>query len=582
MGHNRYLDVLTFSIICASWLSLSQDENLLLKGVLSIVIAGHLAHNFYNSSPSLLANIFIFGLTIRFFNQSFSSFDELLTTDAALDYVMANILIEQKQLLVIDHVIYDERLSFYSSWPLLHYLISSFHGISGSDDLVLSINMIQIGIYSSCFLATAAIIQWFKENSSIPVPSLPVCVLISISIPELVYWQSEVVRQSLGVYFHLVFVLCVLHISNGQGKFSRTLLAILSLIGLSFAHHLTSAVSMVSFTASVSLFIFVFRYFSTTDTNQRQRGALTDILNLLIIFAVMIIIWWAVIGEVLFPTIRGALNRYYLIIIGVLQYVNDPRIAVPPELSPIWAVAPLVIRDIIIYGGTGFGFILLAFRDEERIKRFNNLTFYSLIFGYVFATVFLLFFGEFSRVLVFASPFMAIAWSNLFEGFAGEGERNSVTACIFVVVLFSFVSPYNHTFANVFYVDDSISPNDAGRPSPGFSGASEFALEHSSFESEIGTDLVEFSLMSSTSPEEVSRFQSLIMQVSKDEGEISYNDSKDIVLLIRDGGLFQYNVRSEYRLTLNDLILAKQIINAELSENRSKVYDSSEGIGIWV
>ena len=88
--------------------------------------------------------------------------------------------------------------------------------------------------------------------------------------------------------------------------------------------------------------------------------------------------------------------------------------------------------------------------------------------------------------------------------------------------------------------------------------------------------------MSSTSPEEVSRFQSLIMQVSKDEGEISYNDSKDIVLLIRDGGLFQYNVRSEYRLTLNDLIFAKQIINAELSENRSKVYDSSEGIGIWV
>ncbi len=519
---------------------------------------------------------------IRFFNQSFSSFNELLTTDAALDYVMSNILFEESQLLVIDHVIYDERLSFYSSWPLLHYLVSSFHGISGSNDLTLTVNMIQIGIYSSCFITTTAIIWWFKVNSNIPVPNFAVCVLISISIPELVYWQSEVVRQSLGVYFHLIFVLCILHISNGQDKFSTTLIAILSLVGLSFAHHLTSAVSMVSFSASAILFLFIVRYFSYTEINQRQRSSLTDISNLLIIFAVMIIVWWAVIGEVLFPTIRGALNRYYLIITGVLQYVNDPRIAVPPELSPIWAVAPLMIRDAIIYGGTAFGFIFLALKDDDRIKKFNNLSYYSLIFGYVFATVFLLFFGEFSRVLVFASPFMAIAWSNLFASLSEEKGRNSVTACIFLVVLFSFVSPYNHTFANVFYVDDSISPNEAGRPSPGYSEASNFVLMHSSSESDIGTDLVEFSLMSASSPEEVVRFQSLIMQVSKERGEIEYNDSKDIVLLIRDGGLFQYNVRSEYRLNLDDLIFAKQLINYEMMENRSKVYQSSEGIGVWV
>ena len=105
---------------------------------------------------------------------------------------------------------------------------------------------------------------------------------------------------------------------------------------------------------------------------------------------------------------------------------------------------------------------------------------------------------------------------------------------------------------------------------------------HSSSESDIGTDLVEFSLMSASSPEEVVRFQSLIMQVSKERGEIEYNDSKDIVLLIRDGGLFQYNVRSEYRLNLDDLIFAKQLINYEMMENRSKVYQSSEGIGVWV
>ena len=582
MSRNHIIDSLTFSVICITWLSLSQFDNLILKTVISIVIVIHLLENFRNNSPSTLPNVFIFGLMIRFFNQSYSSFDELLTTDAALDYLMVNILLSERELLVIDHIIYDERVSFYSSWPLLHYLLATFHELTGSNSLELSINIAQIGIYFGSFMALSAIVNWFKENSTIPISNIPVCIFIAISIPELVYWQSEVVRQSLGVFFHFFFILGILHIFNGQNKLTMTFLVIISTIGLSFAHHLTSAVSLVSFSASLALGVFIVFFFSSTDFDRNQRESLRDSVNLIVIFAIMIILWWAVIGEVLFPTIRGAVNRYYLIITGVLQYVNDPRISVPDELSPLWVEISLASRDFIIYVGTAIGFVLMAYRDQSRIQNFNNLLFYSLVFGYVAASFFLLFFGEFSRVLVFASPFMAVSWCYLAVPTDKEHDSKWLHSGILIILIVSFVSPYNHTFANVYYYDDSISANEAGRPSSGYSEATDFAMEHSPSSFEIGTDLVEFALMSANSPEEVFRFQSLILSISKNSSGVHYNDTKDIVLLIRDGGLFQYNVRSEFRLNLNDLDIAKSEINHSLQENRSKIYDSSEGIGVWI
>ena len=64
--------------------------------------------------------------------------------------------------------------------------------------------------------------------------------LVLVFMPDMVYWQMEVVRQNFGILSHSFFLFTVLKLSERRNKLFYSVLIILSCLCLSFSHTLTS------------------------------------------------------------------------------------------------------------------------------------------------------------------------------------------------------------------------------------------------------------------------------------------------------------------------------------------------------
>ena len=111
-----------FLISTVFWLSLSRYDPLSLKAGWSILMICILIRWMHRGSRFALVGVFLFGLCLRLYSQSFSNFEMFQWQDQVQDYLVLNTFIENRGISILPSTGYTELTTFYSSWPLLHAL----------------------------------------------------------------------------------------------------------------------------------------------------------------------------------------------------------------------------------------------------------------------------------------------------------------------------------------------------------------------------------------------------------------------------------------------------------------------------
>ena len=378
-------------LLVISWLSLDQNDSSIIKNLISLSLILTLVIHFYFKSNYLLFHIFLLGICFRFHYLSYTGFEQLPFADAQLDFFMANVLMENGELTIITHELHDNRLAYYSSWPLSQTSVVVLSFISDTS-LLLSTNVIQLTYYTGSIMLFYGIVYWFQNNFLDNSENLIfAAMLLFISLPELNYWQGEVVRMNLGILSHFFVILCIIRLYSRDLRYENTILLILASLMMSFSHNLTSALSVLIFSFFAIIFINSSYFGNSRKFSQTSREFINSMFNSLGIITISTIIWWSLIGDVLFPKIQAAVSKYWEILSGNFTLTHDPRLQVAAELSPLWSDFFLFSRDFILFFGTAVGFILLFINKRKEIFNDKNILYFSLVSSYVFIFISLFF-----------------------------------------------------------------------------------------------------------------------------------------------------------------------------------------------
>ena len=354
---------------------------------------------------------------------------------------------------------------------------------------------------------------------------------------------------------------------------------------LGLSHKKTTAISVFSLWFALGIFVIISKWDkSIADT--KTRPFLNIILNIAILLSVVGIIWWSLVGEVLFPKIQGVVGRYQLLLVEGFSLVHDPSIPTPPELSPIWAVISLMIRDSLIFIPTLVGFLLIS-KDNlgKGDLSFNFVFSFSCAYFIVFSMLF--FWAEPFRVLTYAAPFMMISMAKFYTNLKivtnGKKARQFSSIILIAILSGSFISPHTHTHAPIYFYDEDLLVTEFGLPDKNSNGAILFALENSNNASSISSDHPDFSIHL-VGLNDIQRFYAIFSDVSYIENDtLAYNPSTNIVLLLRGGNLFQMQSAQSTNSSFLDYTTKSKIAVLEkLTSEANLVYAQGDDVSIWV
>jgi len=571
-------------LLVISWLSLDQKDSLIIKNLISLSLLLTFVIHFYFKSNYLLFHIFLLGICFRFHYLSYTGFEQLPFADAQLDFFMANVLMENGELTIITHELHDNRLAYYSSWPLSQTSVVVLSFISDTS-LLLSTNIIQLTYYTGSIMLFYGIVYWFQNNFLDNSENLIfAAMLLFISLPELNYWQGEVVRMNLGILSHFFVILCIIRLYSRDLRYENTILLILASLMISFSHNLTSALSVLIFSFFAIIFINSSYFGNGRKFTQSSREFINSMFNSLGIITISTIIWWSLIGDVLFPKIQAAVSKYWEILSGNFTLTHDPRLQVAAELSPLWSDFFLFSRDFILFFGTAVGFILLFIHKRKEIFDDKNILYFSLVSSYVFIFISLFFWAEPFRVLAYTSPLMAVSFAYFFNKLQNKNilKLDISSTFLILILMASFISPLSHTHSPVYFYDDDLSPSEFGEPSKYSNEGINFLLSHTKSESTFSVDYPDYAahMLNSSSITRLSPLSLSVIQYNSTS--LYFEDNTDVVLLIRGGSLYQHSSAQATQSSFVEFTeKAQDLILSELNSKGNLVYDQGNGASIW-
>ena len=581
---DEILAFISMIILSICWLSLDSNDSIVLKSLVSGILVFITILLFSRDSSLSVVALFIIGICLRFHYISFVNFDDVPYGDAQIDLFMTNVLLENEQITFIKHEIYDDRLLYYSSWPLSQICVVMFASISGLDNLT-STHSMQLFSYLACFLLAyhvffnlgRLILKGSKKN-------LRWALLLFIALPELNYWQGEYVRLNLGLLSSYFAIFSLTLMISPKFRLQSSILMILSCVMLGFSHNLTTAISVLSFFLAFLILLGIsMKEKSLNDDSTKTFIKMLG--NNLALLSIVGIIWWSLVGEVLFPKIQGVIGRYSSILIEGFSLTHDPRIPTPPELSPLWAKFLLYGRDLLLLPTTAIGFLMLSKENLGRSKLpFNFVFSFSMAYFLVFALLFL--WAEPFRVLTYASPFMAICFAKFFSSeriWDDSGTSNFSRQTILAIILVAaFLSPNAHTHSPMYFYNDDLNKTEYGLPGENSRRAILFAVENSDPNSTISSDHPDYSIHP-VSPKDIDRFFSVVTDVNEDSfGKLEYSPNTEIILLVKGGNLFQLqSAQSTNSSFLEFTEVSQDRITDVLTSNANLGYNQGDGVSIW-
>lgn len=574
------------------WLSLDASDSRTLKRMSEILILILFVLIFKKRSKFAIPSIIIIGAMIRMSYHSYTSFQTLYGGDAPMDFFLASSYLVTGEISIVSHEIYDNRLGLYSAWPLSQLIVASTSMLSEINVLVAT-HVIRMVVYLSTIAVIYSIVVWFSEKEFIRRYNSKWALVVIVFMPEMVYWQMEIVRQNLGILAHVFFVFTLLKLSDRKHKLAYTLLMFLSCCLLAFSHNLTSAISVLFLVIFLSSYLLLEYYF---DENHEHYKS--SIINSLILLSVLTMLWMTLIGEILFPKIRGVLMHFYLILTGSKDYILDPSSAIPPELSPDWIFFILPLRDIVIMGFTAVGFLLLCkekiYPIRQKRPSQSLIVYTSMVISYVVVFAAFFFWTEPFRVLTLVAPLMAISFAFCIEYIIEKGKNIRSLPTNFIkisvissVFLASILAPFSHTYAPLYLYDDEIENMDYGEPSINSEFAVRHLLEHSSASTNVSVDFPDSSIQF-VDMRNLSRFFGITGEILYEDlgnGKIPIFDKEnEITLLIRNGSIYNPSRSVAHETGSNFHEFAEKFQSSvfeTLNLTSSKVYDVSGGASIW-
>ena len=162
-------------------------------------------------------------------------------------------------------------------------------------------------------------------------------------------------------------------------------------------------------------------------------------------------------------------------------------------------------------------------------------------------------------------------------------QKENIRSIVLLLILTgSFISPNTHTHSPMYFYDGDMDRTDYGLPGFHATNAILFVIDHSNKNSTISSDYPDFSIHP-IGPSEVTRFFSLSLDLGEDEsGNVNYIPSTEIVILIRDGSLFQFQSAQSTNSSFIDFTeKSEYAIITKLTESGNLVYDQGNGVSVW-
>ena len=568
--------LLSMSLCSLIWLSIDIHEPMLFKFLSSVLMTVILVYSAKNESKSTIPNLFIFGLCLRLYFQSFSGFEKVPWSDAIIDVFVSRSLLDYGEITVFSMSSFTSRLEFYSSWPIIHIFIASVSSITGTQ-VTIGAHISQVLIYFATFMLSIGLVDLLKKKLLLTEKEVVFSVVLLVTLPELIYWQSEAVRQNFGILFHVFAILLLIKMEERRNRIEFSVLLIFCSIFLSIAHHLTSATSVLLIFTVLSCRVILIRVHEQEYSGNDAR----HILNCFLMISVMTILWWSLVGGILYPVVESVIERYIMIFNGArfTDSLHDPIAEdLPSKLTPFFSIVMIRLRDLLLFGLTGIGFILL-FREKgsqlDKIVAYVPLVAaYGLLFSFFF------FWAEPFRVVTLAAPVMAISFG---YGIVRLTSRMPIlrSGSLTLILLASLVSPWAHNYAPAHLYDgDPTSTTLYGETGFHTQDYLEFLFAHSSSDSTIESDFPE-EVLYAADADLLNKLGLIGMKEDTENGGISYEPYSDIVVLLRNGSLYSYYSSIYGRVDDFEQGLDWQEEIKKTLSNHNKVYDAGEGVSFW-
>ena len=123
--------LLAMALCSISWLAVNSNDSIFLKYLLSFLMISIVMTMAMRKSNSAIMGLFLFGLCLRLFFQSFSGFEKVPWSDAIIDVFVSRSLLEFEEITVFSMAAFTSRLEFYSSWPIVHIFMASVTAMTG-------------------------------------------------------------------------------------------------------------------------------------------------------------------------------------------------------------------------------------------------------------------------------------------------------------------------------------------------------------------------------------------------------------------------------------------------------------------
>jgi hypothetical protein len=135
----------------------------------------------------------------------------------------------------------------------------------------------------------------------------------------------------------------------------------------------------------------------------------------------------------------------------------------------------------------------------------------------------------------------------------------------------------------MFFYDENLNGIEYGLPGANARDAILFTIEKSDSNSSISTDHPDYSIHP-IGDSDVTRFSSLVQDLTQDQsGNVVFEFSTDMVLLIRGGSIFQLQSAQSTNSSFIDFTeKSYAAINEKLQKRGNLVYDQGDGVSVWV
>jgi hypothetical protein len=368
--------------------------------------------------------------------------------DTYWDLAVVRTFIDNEKVLAIsDYKGGVSVLEGYSNWPLLHTYEYIGILVSGVDPITLHMfNLLINGSLS--FTLTYIIIRLIYIKMNLPKEFVYIALTVSATLPEVIYWSLQLVRNTFALVFMIMIILMVIKYYKKPSYI--VLLSILS-IDIVLSHHWSALMLFMLLISTYLLIIYKLR-------NRLTRTTLS--FAFILIVAIILLIWWLYYANIIFEIVNFDRLSNKAFTLNTNRWVPQ----FPPELTPFIWTQILRIKTIIIY----IPFIVGSYFIYKLTKLYNK-EFGNRIFIFHIVSILLLFFNLFidlepTRVIMLLTPFfitsLAIFYLQIYVRY-----KYSIYILISFIVFTSFIGIFSHSIVPLHLYTNIINQLSIGEHS---------------------------------------------------------------------------------------------------------------------